>query len=157
METPHPTRTQAWRCGNNFTFATVFFYPTIQCNCSACNVPPDAGLQKISNFSPLIVRLAWTGDQTWAGGQHSGGITLAFWMCSLDVRFTLECVFDVIFEFLTLNMTSKMYLTVKRTSKLHIQKRRCNRPLTNCAIHYDSFARSSSGSYSSLVQYHFLR
>jgi hypothetical protein len=23
-----------------------FFYPTIQCNCSACNVPPDAGLQK---------------------------------------------------------------------------------------------------------------
>jgi hypothetical protein len=27
-----------------------FFYPTIQCNCSACNVPPDEGLQKRANF-----------------------------------------------------------------------------------------------------------
>jgi hypothetical protein len=24
-------------------------------------------------------------------------ITLAFWMCSMDVRFPVECVFDVIF------------------------------------------------------------
>jgi hypothetical protein len=29
--------------------------------CSACNVPPDAGLQKIANFSTLIVGLAGTG------------------------------------------------------------------------------------------------
>jgi hypothetical protein len=42
-------------------------------------------------------------------------------MCILDVRFTVECVFDVIFEFLTLKMTSKTHYTVKRTSKLHIQ------------------------------------
>jgi hypothetical protein len=34
-----------------------------------------------------------------------GSITLAFCMCSLDVRFTVECVFDVIFEFSTLKMT----------------------------------------------------
>jgi hypothetical protein len=27
-----------------------FVYPTIQCNCSACNVPPDAGLQKRATF-----------------------------------------------------------------------------------------------------------
>jgi hypothetical protein len=27
-----------------------FFYPTIQCNCSACSVPPDAGLQKNATF-----------------------------------------------------------------------------------------------------------
>jgi hypothetical protein len=27
-----------------------FFYPTIQCNCSAYNVPPDAGLQKRATF-----------------------------------------------------------------------------------------------------------
>jgi hypothetical protein len=27
-----------------------FFYPSIQCNCSACNVPPDAGLQKRATF-----------------------------------------------------------------------------------------------------------
>jgi hypothetical protein len=27
-----------------------------------------------------------------------GSITLAFWMCSLNVRFTVECVFDVIFS-----------------------------------------------------------
>jgi hypothetical protein len=30
---------------------------------------------------------------------NKGSITLAFWMCSLDVRFTVECVFDVIFRF----------------------------------------------------------
>jgi hypothetical protein len=39
----------------------------------------------------------------------------------LDVRFTVKCVFDVIFEFLTLKMTSKTHSTVQRTSKLHIQ------------------------------------
>jgi hypothetical protein len=41
-------------------------------------------------------------------------------MCSLDVRSTIECVFNVIFEFLTLNILSKTHPTVKRTSKLHI-------------------------------------
>jgi hypothetical protein len=51
----------------------------------------------------------------------NGLITLAFYMCSLEVRFTVECVFDDIFEFSTLKMTSKTHSTVKRTSKLHIQ------------------------------------
>jgi hypothetical protein len=41
-----------------------FFYPTIQCNCSACNVPPDAWLQKKTNFSTLIVGLVGTGDRS---------------------------------------------------------------------------------------------
>jgi hypothetical protein len=41
-----------------------FFYLTIQCNCSACNVPPDAGLQKRAHFSTLIVGLSGTGNQT---------------------------------------------------------------------------------------------
>jgi hypothetical protein len=50
-----------------------------------------------------------------------GSITLAFWMCILNVRFTVACVFNVIFEFLTLQMTSKTHATVKRTPKLHIQ------------------------------------
>jgi hypothetical protein len=40
-----------------------FCYPTLQCNCSACNVPPGAGLQKQANFSTLIAGLAGTGDQ----------------------------------------------------------------------------------------------
>jgi hypothetical protein len=71
---PLPTRTQATRCGNTFAFVCFdfrvrlgtdsltspevstdylllqFFYPAIQCNCSACNVPPDAGLQKRATF-----------------------------------------------------------------------------------------------------------
>jgi hypothetical protein len=42
-------------------------------------------------------------------------------MCSLDVRFTVTCVFDVILDFSTLKMTLKTHSTVKRTSKLHIQ------------------------------------
>jgi hypothetical protein len=33
-------------------------YITIQCNCSACNVPPDVGSQKRANFFTLIVGLA---------------------------------------------------------------------------------------------------
>jgi hypothetical protein len=44
-----------------------FFYPTIQCNYIACNVPPDAGLQKRASFSALMVGLAGTGDRTRAG------------------------------------------------------------------------------------------
>jgi hypothetical protein len=47
-----------------FAFATAFLHPTIQCNYRACNVPPDAGLQKRVNFSTLIVGLAGTGDRT---------------------------------------------------------------------------------------------
>jgi hypothetical protein len=39
---PRPTRTQASGC--SFCLCN-FFSPTIQCNCSACDVPPDAGLQ----------------------------------------------------------------------------------------------------------------
>jgi hypothetical protein len=52
---------------------------------------------------------------------HKGSITLAFWIYSLNVRFTVKCVFNVIFEFSTLKMTSKTHATVKRTSKLHIK------------------------------------
>jgi hypothetical protein len=43
----------------------------------------------------------------------NGSITLAFCMSSLDVRFTVECVFTKI--------PLKTHKTVKRTSKLHIQ------------------------------------
>jgi hypothetical protein len=49
----------------------------MQCNCSTCNVPPDAGLQKRATFSTLIVGLARTGDRTRAtcgagsGNNHS--------------------------------------------------------------------------------------
>jgi hypothetical protein len=50
-----------------------------------------------------------------------GSITVAFWMCCLDVRLTVECVFNVIFEFLTLKITSKTHSTVKGKVKLHIQ------------------------------------
>jgi hypothetical protein len=39
----------------------------------------------------------------------------------LGEHFTVACVFDVIFEFSTLNMTLKTHATVKRTPKLHIQ------------------------------------
>jgi hypothetical protein len=39
-----------------------FAIPSIQCKCSACNVPPDAGLQKRASFSTLVVGLAGTED-----------------------------------------------------------------------------------------------
>jgi hypothetical protein len=39
----------------------------------------------------------------------------------LVVRFTVECVFDVIFKFSTQKMTSETHSTRKSTSKLHIQ------------------------------------
>jgi hypothetical protein len=42
-------------------------------------------------------------------------------MCSLDVRFRVECVFDVIFKVENSKMTLKVCSTVKRTSKQHIQ------------------------------------
>jgi hypothetical protein len=38
----------------------IFLYLFTQCNCSACNVPPGAGLQKRANFSTLIIGLAGT-------------------------------------------------------------------------------------------------
>jgi hypothetical protein len=40
-------------------------------------------------------------------GFAKGSITLAFFMCSLDVHFTVACVFGVIFEFFTLKITLK--------------------------------------------------
>jgi hypothetical protein len=47
---------------------------------------------------------------------------LALWMCSLGERFTVACIFDVIFEFSTLKMmTLETHATVKRSPKLHIQ------------------------------------
>jgi hypothetical protein len=36
-----------------------------------------------------------------------GSITLAFWMCSLDVRFLVECVFDVILSVQTQKLHQK--------------------------------------------------
>jgi hypothetical protein len=44
----------------------IFLYSTIQYNCSACNIPLDAGLQKRANFSTQIVGLARSGDRTQA-------------------------------------------------------------------------------------------
>jgi hypothetical protein len=51
----------------------------------------------------------------------SGSITLAFWMCSLDVLgFTVENVFHVIFIVNNSKMTLKTHSTVKRTSKTQV-------------------------------------
>jgi hypothetical protein len=47
---------------------------------------------------------------------------LRLWVCSLDVNFRVECVFDVIFSVESSKMASKTNPTVKRTSKLHTQK-----------------------------------
>jgi hypothetical protein len=54
---------------------------------------------------------------------------LAFWMCSLDVRLSVKCVFNVIFSVKNLKITSKTHASVKRTSTA-LPKRKCNRPLT---------------------------
>jgi hypothetical protein len=48
----------------------------------------------------------------------------------LDVRFTVECVFNAIFSVENSKMTSKTHVTVKRTSKLHIQNASVIDPLT---------------------------
>jgi hypothetical protein len=50
-------------------------------------------------------------------------------MCSLCVRFTVACVFNVIFEFLTLKMTENACDGETHTQTAH-PKRKCNRPLT---------------------------
>jgi hypothetical protein len=42
-------------------------------------------------------------------------------MCSLDVCFSVACVFNIIYEFLTLKITPKTHSTEKRTSKQHIE------------------------------------
>jgi hypothetical protein len=42
-------------------------------------------------------------------------------MCSLGVRFTVACVFNVIFTVKNSKMTLKTYARVKRTPKLHIR------------------------------------
>jgi hypothetical protein len=54
-----------------------FFYPTIQCNCSACNVPPDAGLHKRDNFPTQIVGPAGTEDQNRATYVAGSGASLS--------------------------------------------------------------------------------
>jgi hypothetical protein len=59
--------------------------------------------------------------QTRKRADAKGSITLAFWMCSFDVRFPVECVFNVNFSVKNLKITSKMHATEKRTSKLHIR------------------------------------
>jgi hypothetical protein len=64
-----------------------------------------------------------------------GSITLAFRMCSLNVRFPVACVFKVIFKFLTLKMTLKTHSTEKRTSKLHIQNASVIDPLV-CVCYF---------------------
>jgi hypothetical protein len=56
-------------------------------------------------------------------------IALAFWMCSLDMRFSVECVFNVIFSVKNSKMTLKTHLTKKCTSKLHIQNASVINPL----------------------------
>jgi NAD(P)-dependent dehydrogenase (short-subunit alcohol dehydrogenase family) len=48
-------------------------------------------------------------------------ITFAFLMCSLDARFWVKCVFDVILVPKTQKMTLNTHPTVIGTSKLHIQ------------------------------------
>jgi hypothetical protein len=91
-----PKRTPASRCGKTFAFAmTIFLNLTLQCNWSACNVPPDAGMQKGANFSTLIVGLAGTGDRiraTWASSTTTlfaylsnlflGGMWHLIWRCN---------------------------------------------------------------------------
>jgi hypothetical protein len=89
-----PTRTQASGCENTFAFATaIFFYQTIQCNCSACNVPPDTGLQKRATFSTLIIGLARTGNRTRAncvagsGASHQPSTTTERMLSCIENNF----------------------------------------------------------------------
>jgi hypothetical protein len=49
----------------------------------------------------------------------------------LDVRFTVACVFYVIFSVEHSKFTSKTHTTVKRTSKLHIQNASVIDPLVS--------------------------
>jgi hypothetical protein len=51
----------------------------------------------------------------------------------LDVRFTVECVFNVIFSVKNSIMTSKTHAMVKHASKLHIQNASVIDPLTSYA------------------------
>jgi hypothetical protein len=93
----------------------------------------NVGRRKVINdVSLLCIATGWPTPSyrsvyyfliTWHSfsGLHQGSISLAFWMCSYDVRFTVECVLNVIFELSTLKITSKTHSTVKSTSKLHIQ------------------------------------
>jgi hypothetical protein len=56
-------------------------------------------------------------------------------MCSLDVHFTVACVFDVIFSVKNSKFTLKTHATVKRTFKLHIRNASVIDPyLTNFPI-----------------------
>jgi hypothetical protein len=60
-------------------------------------------------------------------------------MCSFDVRFTVKCIFYVIFCAENLKMTSKTHSTVKTHIKTTHPKRKCNRPLnesSGCHHHY---------------------
>jgi hypothetical protein len=65
-------------------------------------------------------------------------------MCSLDVRFSVECVFDVIFSVKNSKIASKTHSTVKRTSKLHIQNVSVIDPLMSIIFLEASYIISSS-------------
>jgi hypothetical protein len=71
-----------------------------------------------------------------------GSITLAFWMCSFDVRFTVKCVCNVIFEFLTLKNDIENAFDRETHIKTAQSKRKCNRPLKH--VRYLEFHYSSS-------------
>jgi hypothetical protein len=53
-----------------------------------------------------------------------GLITFAFLMCTLDVRFWVECLSDVIFSVKNSKMTLITHSTEKRTTKHHIKNAR---------------------------------
>jgi hypothetical protein len=80
----------ASRCGNTFAFATAICYLAIKCNCSACSVPPDAGLQKRGNFSTLIVGLAETGEPAWATSVSGSGENCSAIHYDLFTRYNLS-------------------------------------------------------------------
>jgi hypothetical protein len=71
-------------------------------------------------------------------------ITLAFWKCSLDVRFTVECVFDVIFGF----FDTENDMENEFDSETHVEtahpKRRCNRSLKEVIPQYSEVSHIPS-------------
>jgi hypothetical protein len=53
----------ASRCGSTFAFATAYFLPIYNLNCSAWERASDLGLQKRATFSTLIIGPARTGKR----------------------------------------------------------------------------------------------
>jgi hypothetical protein len=63
-----------------------------------------------------------------SGGEFTNRCLGVDYTCVLDVRFTVECVLNVIFIVENSKMTLKTHATVKRTYKLHIQNARVINP-----------------------------